>query len=272
MSEHQPPPQPNPEAVNTYGTDDPEKQAEIEAARTAAGEERRANREKLERYVGYGLSADDAEGLIEHEQMLKDRRDALVAGDPEQGEADRRSRPHIYIRSVTDHTEGHEIGDWIDASQDLEDIHRDVRSILSRSLHAHWTDQPVEDWEIVNAEGFGGIRIGPNESLDVVCVLGKGITEHGLAFAAWAEIHPQRDTHTLERFTDAYIGDFPDLEAYAQHVVGERGGDEELAKLPEWLQRIMRFDWQVMLQRMQQDGEVHIVEHPGGVWVFNGQG
>ncbi|MEV8375170.1 antirestriction protein ArdA [Kribbella sp. NPDC056861] len=271
MSEHLPPSQPNPEAVNSYGTDDPEKQAEIETARTAAAEERRVNREKLERYVSYGLNEEDAQGLIEHEQMLQDRRDALLAGDPEQNEADRRIRPRIYVRSLVDYNEGHDIGDWIDASQDLEEIQADIRKILTRSLHAHWTGEAAEEWAIHDQDGFGQITLSEYESLDVVCALGKGITEHGLAFSAWAEISDTRDIFTLERFETAYFGDYENREAYAQHIVDELNGEDELEKLPDWLRDVVRIDLEHMVHEMETSGEVRFADHPGGVWVFNGR-
>jgi antirestriction protein len=272
MSEHQPPPSPPGEpgdrypGVNSYGTDDPEKQAEIEAARVAASEERRASREKLQRYVSYGLSEEDAAGLIEHEDMLRERREAAEAGETE-----KRAHPRIYVRSLVDHTEGHDIGDWIDASQDLEDIHADIRKILSHSLHAHWTGQPAEEWAIHDQDGFGAVQLHEYESLDVVCSLGKGIAEHGLAFAAWAEISDTRDIYTLERFETAYFGDYENREAYAQHIVDELNGDDEIAKLPDWLRDVVRIDLEHMVHEMETSGEVRFADHPGGVWVFNGR-
>ncbi|WP_112236821.1 antirestriction protein ArdA [Kribbella monticola] len=274
MSEHQTPPPPpgtfgpgqGPEGVNSYGTDDSEAQSEIEAARTAAAEERRANRAKLERYVGYGLSEEDAKGLIEHEEMLRERREAREAGEKEM-----RTRPRIYVRSLVDHTEGHDIGDWIDASQDLEEIHADIRKILSHSLHAHWTGQPAEEWAIHDQEGFGQIQLHEYESLDVVCSLGKGIAEHGLAFAAWAEISDNRDIYTLERFETAYFGDYESRETYAQYIVDEMNGNEELEKLPKWLRDIVRVDLEYMVHEMETSGEVRFANHSGGVWAFNGR-
>lgn len=265
------PPTPEQQRINSYGTDDPEKQAEIEAARTAAAEERRANREKLERYVSYGLNEEDAQGLIEHEQMLKDRRDALAAGRPEEGEVDKRIRPRIYVRSVIDHTEGHDIGDWVDADQDFDDIHEDIKKILARSLHAHFTKEPAEEWAIHDQEGFGQLTLSEYESLDVVCALGQGIHKHGMAFSAWAEINDDRDIYTLERFETAYFGDYEDREAYAQHIVDELNGEDELAKLPDWLRDVVRVDLEHMVHEMETSGEVRFADHPDGVWVFNGR-
>ena len=229
MSE-QPPEQPNEEqGVNSYGTDNPAEQARIEQARRAASEERRRKRERLERYVESGLTRDDAEALIEFEDSAQQQREAR----PEAGEDTEQIRPRIYIRSLVDYNEGHDIGDWIDASQGLEDIHADVQAILARSLHAHWTGQPSEEWAIHDYEGFGSVRLHEYESLDVVCVLGKGIAEHGLAFAAWAEIEDDKDIHTLERFRDAYLGAFDSRQAYAEHIVDDLDGDKALEALPE---------------------------------------
>ncbi|MFI5709014.1 antirestriction protein ArdA [Kribbella sp. NPDC051620] len=265
------PPNPEQQGANSYGTDDPEKQAEIEAARTAAAEERRANREKLERYVSYGLNEEDAQGLIEHEQMLNDRRAAIAAGKPEAGEADKRIRPRIYVRSVIDYTEGHDIGDWIDVSQDLDDIHADIKKILARSLHTHFTKEPAEEWAITSQEGFGEVVLSESESLDIVCALGRGIHEHGMAFAAWAEINDDHDIYTLERFKDAYEGEFEDREAYAKHVFDGMNGEHELEALPKWMRDIVRADYAHMVHEMWTSGDVRFADHPGGVWVFNGR-
>lgn len=263
MNEHQPPPPP----PGTFGPEGPEPNQPGQETT----EERRANRAKLERYVSYGLNEEDAQALIEHEDMLRQRREAAQAGDPEQGEAEKQIRPRIYVRSLVDHTEGHDIGDWIDASQDLEDVHADIQTILSRSLHAYWTGQPSEEWAVHDQEGFGAIQLHEYESLDVVCSLGKGIAEHGLAFAAWAEINDERDIYTLERFETAYFGNYGNREAYAQHIVDELNGEDELAKLPDWLRDVVRIDLEHMVHEMETSGEVRFADHPGGVWAFNGR-
>ncbi|GAB2646825.1 antirestriction protein ArdA [Kribbella swartbergensis] len=272
MSEQKPPPppgtfgpQPNPEGVSTYGTDDPARQAEIEAARVAAADERRAKRERLQRYVDAGLRADDAEALIEHEDMLAARRQALEAGETE-----KRAHPRIYVRSLVDYTEGHDIGGWIDASQDLEDLQADIHRILAQSLHPHWTGEPAEEWAIHDQDGFGQIQLREYESLDVVCALGKGIAQYGLAFAAWEEINDTRDIDTLERFETAYFGAF-EHRKYAEHVFEGMNGEQELEALPDWMRDVVRVDYERMAHEMETSGEVRFVDHPEGVWAFNGR-
>ena len=267
MSEQLPPQPPNPEhGANTYGTDDPERQAEIEAARSAAAEERRANREKLERYVSYGLNEEDAQALIEHQDMLAARHEAAEAS-----ETQRRVHPRIYVRSVVDRRDGHEIGDWVDANQPAEEIEADIGRILARSLHAHWTNEPAVDWEITDIEGFGAISMDPFDSVEIIAALGQGISEHGEAVAAWAEITDPRDTYTLERFETAYFGAYDSRQAYAQHVFEEMSGEQELDALPDWIRHIVQIDYERMVHEMETSGEVRFVDHPGGVWAFNGR-
>jgi len=59
-------------AVNSYGTDDPAKQAQIERARTDASRERKRDRLTLERLVELGLNPDDAEVLIEFDRATRE--------------------------------------------------------------------------------------------------------------------------------------------------------------------------------------------------------
>jgi antirestriction protein len=92
-----------------------------------------------------------------------------------------------------------------------------------------------------------------------------------MAFSAWAEINDTRDIYTLERFETAYFGDYESREAYAQHIVDELNGDDEIAKLPDWLHDIVRIDLEHMVHEMETSGEVRFADHPGGVWVFNGR-
>lgn len=267
MSEHEPHPPSGENRVNSYGTDDPAEQARIEAARAAGSTERRRHRERLARLVDAGLNPEDAQSVIEHEDRLQERQQATA----ETGEADQRIRPRIYVRSLVDYNQGHLVGDWVEANQHLDGLEEDVQAILGRSLHAHWTGQPSEEWAIHDYEGFGGVQLHEHESLDVVATLGQGIAEHGLAYAAWAEITDPRDTATLAQFREAYLGEYESREAYAVSVIEELNGDEELAKLPGWLKGIVRIDTEAMVHEIETSGEIRFADHPGGVWVFDGR-
>lgn len=273
MSERQPPPQegehqPTRQGANSYGTDDRAEQVRIEAARQAASAERRRNRERLARLVDAGLNPEDAQAVIEFEDAEQQRRDATT----EANEVEPPSRPRVYIRSLVDYNEGHLIGDWVDANQHLDGLEEDVQAILARSLHAHWTGEPSEEWAIHDYEGFGGVQLHEHESLDVVATLGQGVAEHGLAYAAWAEINDARDTATLAQFREAYLGAFDSREAWAMEVTEQTGLIRILAEaVPEQWVQFVQIDFEAIVHEMETSGSVRFADHPGGVWVFDGR-
>lgn len=107
------------QGVNPYGTDDPAIQASIEQARTEASQERRRNRERLERYVEAGLAADDAEVVVEFEQAAHDQQVRTASPPPERltdeelihlhiTEALREDRPidHATVRAIASQLHG----------------------------------------------------------------------------------------------------------------------------------------------------------------------
>lgn len=264
MSEHQPGPSPeNPvsgQGVNSYGTDDPIRQAEIEQARAEAMRERRRNRERLEQLVETGMSPDDAEALIEFEDSQL-----------EQGEQEGREPPRIYVASLADYNDGEIVGEWIDASQTAENIHREIQHILDRSPSALATGIPAGEWAIHDYDGFGSVQLDEYVSLEYVAALGQGIARHGLAFAAWASIHDEQEPAALERFSDHYQGSYDSRADYAEQHVQALGVDSELfADAPEWLQPFIRIDDSGLVRDMELSGIVKFVERgDGGVWAFD---
>lgn len=271
MSEHHPH-QPNGEqGVNSYGTDDSAEQAKIEQARADASVERRRNRQRFEHLVEAGLNPEDAQSVVEQEEAERERAQQEASIAPPESEPEPAVSPRIYVRSVIDRRDGHEIGDWVDAGQDADAIRADIDRILARSLHAHWTDEPAVDWEITDIEGFGAISLDPFDSVEIIAALGQGIVEHGEAFAAWAEITDPRDMYLLEQFETAYFGAYDSRQAYAQHVFEAMSGEQELDALPDWIRHIVQIDYERMVHEMETSGEVRFVDHPGGVWVFDGR-
>jgi hypothetical protein len=125
-----------PPGVNSYGTDDPEVQARIEQARSAAYEERLRDRARLEHYVEAGVDPDDAETLIEFEHLARDQRTAdATAGEdaPEQREAERLYNPEVHLRDVSSQKKGIDYGLWIDANQNADELNSDIDDMLASS-------------------------------------------------------------------------------------------------------------------------------------------
>lgn len=180
------------------------------------------------------------------------------------GEREPRQRPRIYVASLSDYNDGVLHGAWIHADQEVEELYVAVGSKLEASR------QPgAEEWAIHDYEGFGPLRLGEYESLETISRLGLGIAEHGLAFAAWAElvVHVADD---LGRFEEAYRGHWPSVKAYAEELLDDVGATEALKAIPEWLQPYMTINTAGLARDLQLGGDIQTVEGDGGVWVFEG--
>lgn len=127
---------------------------------------------------------------------------ARVPEQPDSPEVIRADRPRIYVASLSDYNNGRLHGAWIDADQDFESIGDEIGEMLSGSRY-----DPAEEYAIHDYEGFGAYRVDEYESIEDVARIGRGIAEHGLAYAAFAALgrfdrpwHRQaRDLHPLAR-------------------------------------------------------------------------
>ena len=82
--------------------------------------------------------------------------------------------PHIYVACLAAYNSGFLHGQWIDATQDVEQIHSEISAMLA--------DSPVEcteEWAIHDFEGFGNLHLDEYESIDHVVKLAEFIVSHG---------------------------------------------------------------------------------------------
>lgn len=179
-------------------------------------------------------------------------------------------RPQIWVGSLSDYNNGVLYGQWLDAARDPEDIHRDIHSLLAGSPTAAQSGEIAEEWGIFDYEGFGATRIDEHESIGYIAKLAQGITEHGLAYAAWADV--MQDEELLDGFQDAYLGHFDSVEAYVEQLVDDCGYDELLDRaVPESLRPYVQIDIAALARDMALGGDLHTVAaEPGGVWIFDG--
>lgn len=127
----------------------------------------------------------------------------------------------------------------------------------------------AEEWGIFDYENFGNLRLGEYELIAIVSQVALGITEHGPAFAAWAELH-DCEPSMLESFEDAYVGEYESREAWAQSVVDDFGIEESLTKgLPGLIAGHIKIDLAGIAHDLEISADVCIEDKPdGGVWVF----
>lgn len=184
-------------------------------------------------------------------------------GEQEQQHAEREHelQPRVYIASLADYNGGRLHGVWLDAAAEKEELESGIEQMLAAS------PQPAaEEWGIYDHEGFAGLRIDSHESLERVTALGRGLAEHGVAFAHYVRLlAPDED---VSGFRGAYLGQWPDVEAYAGELLTDLGADAELARLPAYLQPYVRLDAASFGRDLEIGGDIMTSEDGGGVYIF----
>lgn len=126
--------------------------------------------------------------------------------------------PRIYVACLAAYNAGRLHGRWIDASQSVDEIQREVQAMLATS------PKPLaEEWAIHDYEGFGSLRLSEWESFERVSAIAAGIAEHGDAFGAWLSYDSSLDPVDTMAFQDSYRGEWDSLRAYAENYAEEIG-------------------------------------------------
>jgi antirestriction protein len=184
-----------------------------------------------------------------------------------QGGAEREPQlvPRIYAASLSDYNAGRLHGAWLDATGDADELAAGVQAMLASS-----PTPGAEEWAIHDYEGFGPARLDEYESLETVTALGRGIAEHGPAFAHWAALVGTGESDEPEHFEDAYLGHFDSLEAYAEELFDDLGYTQLIDDvIPEHLQAYVRLDVEAFARDLELSGDVTSSEGDGGVYVFD---
>lgn len=189
-------------------------------------------------------------------------------GQQEHHERDQeRPAPRIYVASLSDYNDGRLHGAWINAAQDADGLHRQVRGMLVDS-----TLPDAEEFAIHDYEGFGPLQLSEYESLETVSVIAKGIAEYGPAFAHWATLVGTREPSDLERFEEQYEGHHESLAAYAEQLLEDLNYLDELdtfeARLPQSLRPYVRLDIEAFALDLLHGGDIMTGEGDGGIYVF----
>jgi antirestriction protein len=183
----------------------------------------------------------------------------------EHRETEPRPSPAIYVASLADYNNGVLHGAWIDAAREPDEIQADINTMLDESR-----EPDAEEWAIVDYDQFGRCQIHEHDPIELVSRIAKGITDHGYAFSAWADVH-EGATERFDDFTEAYLGQYDSVHDYVDQLADDLGYTDELAKLPESLRAYVRFDSAALAKDMELAGDIYVVPDPqGGVWIFNG--
>jgi antirestriction protein len=165
----------------------------------------------------------------------------------------------IYVACLAAYNNGQLHGEWIDATQDPEDIQAEVSAMLAASPQPN-----AEEWAI-HDYCLGGISIGEWESFENVSKIANLVEEHGAAFAAYVdhmglEYSAQDWDATQEGFEESYRGEYSSMADFAEEYVSE------INEIPEYLQCYI--DWEKFGHDLEID-DFFTADADSGVYVFS---
>ena len=120
--------------------------------------------------------------------------------------------------------------------------------------------QAIHDYE-----GFGSLRLSEYESIERVADIAAGISEHGLAFAAWLGNDASYEPSDVQSFEDAYRGHWDSLRAYAEEYADDTGLNTAAEKAGSPYVT-------VDIDMLERDLDIElytVVSEDGGVYVFD---
>jgi antirestriction protein len=188
----------------------------------------------------------------------------------EQHEAEPATTPRIWVASLSDYNNGILHGAWIEAARDEEELQADITAMLADSPWTGRTGEPAEEWAIHDQEGFGALRFDEHKKLRWISLVAKGIAQHGLAFAAYAEVVEEEEL--LASFDQDYLGHYDTLHAYLEQTINDLGYDRILDEVvPPKLRPYVKIDIAATARDLQFSGDLHVLAAThGGVWIFRG--
>lgn len=154
--------------------------------------------------------------------------------------------PKIYVACLAAYNAGTLHGCWIDATQDAEDIHEEVKAMLAESPEPN-----AEEWAIHDYEGFEGVEIAEYTGIEQVSEIARFIEEHG---RLGAEVLKNfgGDLEEARTAFDEYAGAYRSLGDFAEELTGET------TEIPKHIAPYVDYD--AMGRDMEINGDVFTVE------------
>lgn len=212
--------------------------------------------------------------MPEHEPQPRWQQPEAMAADAEQPatpEASGDVVPRIWVGSLLDYNDGRLSGAWLDATSGEEALRESIASILASSPTAQATGEVAEEWGIFDSEGFGHYRVDAYGDLAEVVAVARGITAHGRAFAAWADLVGSGVELTDTAFQESFLGHYPSLRAWGEQVMDDLGLPQRVEELlPGDIARYVQVDGGAWARDALFSGDIAVVQNPdGGCWVFS---
>ena len=122
--------------------------------------------------------------------------------------------PEIYVACLAAYNSSILYGRWIQATQGLDEIYKDIYDMLAAS-----PIENAEEWAIHDYSGFGDITLDEYESIERVASIAEFIVEHGELGASLLGNYSIDDAQTL--LEDSYHGAYDSEVDFAQSLFEE---------------------------------------------------
>ena len=221
---------------------------------------------RMERVLfGLALAAEDANSAAVAPPVGEPAPDAPEQQNGQEGEG--AVRPQVYAASLTDYNAGILHGAWLPADVDETELHEGIEAMLAASPVAKQSGQPAEEWAIHDSEGFNGLHIDEHEGLGFVTRIGRGVADHGVAFAHWAT--RVSTDEELDAFEDRYRGHYETVEAYADQLLDDLGASLALEAVPDWLQPYLQLHPERFARDLELGGDIQVSRDDTGVHIWS---
>lgn len=178
---------------------------------------------------------------------------------------DSRRTPRICVISVSDYDVGRLHGRWIDATQPIEDIHREVGAMLAESREPGATEYAIYDYE-----GFGCLSLSDGEKLEHVAEVARLTQQYGPVFPALVK-HRGGALYVkaaADHMACRYFGVFPSLAEYARACVDEHLSTHQCTHFGYIL---CNTNFKRMGRAMELEGTILALRVEGKLHIFDGQ-
>jgi len=154
--------------------------------------------------------------------------------------------PRIYIANLSAYNAGYLQGAWIDATDDIESIHEQIKAMLSYSLVEN-----AEEYAIHDYKNFGEYRVSEYQDLTSVQEIACFIEQYP-AFGS-ALVNHFNDIDEAKRVAEEnYCGCYSSTADYAQQIA------EETMEIPAHLSAYINYE--SMGHDMELNGDIFKIE------------
>ena len=124
--------------------------------------------------------------------------------------------PQIYVACLASYTNGILYGEWLDATEGVEDIQERIKQLLAESPMPN-----AEEFAIHDYRGFGTLKIDEHEDMEEVQEKALFIVEHGELGVAVLDYHRGNLHYATETLEEYYEDEYDSELDYAAYLFDE---------------------------------------------------